>query len=109
MTPSTSSPFAPNSSPTVGQAADRAHEVVDRVTQKAAPAIDKASSVAHETIDRAATAAAGAAAWADDASRRVADRSTEIGNACSTFVRAQPMMSVVGALALGYLFGRVFR
>jgi len=107
MTPSTTFPTGTN--PTVGQAAERAHEVVDRAAQKLAPTVDKAALAAHETIDRAAGAATGAADWAQDASRKLADRSTEMSNACSTFVRAQPIMSVVGALAIGYLFGRVFR
>lgn len=93
----------------VGQAANRAHDAVERTVQKVAPAIDRASSAAHQTIDRAAVAASDAADWAQDTSRKLADRTHEAGEACATFVRAQPVMSVVGALAVGYLLGRVFR
>jgi len=105
----TTNTFPTGTNPTVGHAAERAHEVVDRAAQKIAPTVDRAASAAHQTIDKAADAATGAADWAQDTSRKLAERSTEVGNACSTFVRAQPMMSVVGALAVGYLFGRVFR
>ena len=55
------------------------------------------------------TPASDAADWAHDASRKLSDRTHEMGEACSTFVRAQPLLSVAGALAIGYLAGRVFR
>ena len=93
----------------IGSAADRAHQVVDRAAEKAAPALERASSAAHRTIDKAADAAAPAADWVAENSKQLAHKSTEMADACSNYVRARPLMSVAGALVLGYFAGKLMR
>ena len=93
----------------VGTAADRAHDVVDRAAQKAAPAIDRVANAAHRTIDKAAEAATPAAQWVGDQGSKLAHTSTDLAEACSTQIRAQPLVAVGGALLLGYIFGKLMR
>lgn len=104
----TGNPSMTGNSP-IASAADRAHQVVDRAAEKAAPALERASSAAHRTIDKAADAAAPAADWVAENSKQLAHKSTELADACSNYVRARPLMSVAGALALGYFAGKLMR
>ena len=93
----------------VGNAAAGAHDVVDRAAQKAAPAIDRVANAAHRTIDKAAEAATPAAQWVGDQGSKLANTSTDLAEACSTQIRAQPLVAVGGALVLGYIFGKLMR
>ena len=94
---------------TVGDAAERAHQVVDTANAKAAPALERAATAAHRTIDKAADAAAPAAEWVSDSGKQIATKSNELMDACATQVRARPLATVAGALALGYLAGKFLR
>ena len=89
--------------------ADRAHQAVDKAAEKAVPALERASSAAHRTIDKVADATAPAATWATESGRQIAAKSNELGQASTNFVRAQPLVSIAGALAVGYLIGRLTR
>lgn len=93
----------------VGSVADRAHQAVDRAADKAAPVLDRASAAAHRTIDNAAAAATPAAEWASENGRQLAARSSEFADVCSGYVRARPLMTVAGALAIGYFAGKLLR
>jgi len=88
---------------------DRAHETVDKAAEQVAPAVQRVSSAAHETIDKVANAAAPAAEWAAQSGRELSKKSNELAEACSDYVRARPLVSVAGALAIGYLAGRMLR
>ena len=94
---------------TVADMAGRAHQAVDDVAGKTAPAVEKASAAAHRTIDQVADTAMPAADWVAESSRRIVTRSTELADSCSAQVRARPFVSVAGALAVGYLVGRLLR
>jgi ElaB/YqjD/DUF883 family membrane-anchored ribosome-binding protein len=98
--------YSGNATPTV---TDRAHQAVDKAAEQAAPMLERASSAAHQTIDKVANAAAPAAEWATQNGRQLASKSTELAEACSGYVRERPLVSVAGALALGYLAGRMMR
>ncbi len=93
----------------VADMAGRAHQAVDDVADKAAPAVDRASAAAHRTIDRVAGTATPAADWMAESAHKVVTRSTELADSCGAQVRARPFASVLGAVALGYLFGRLWR
>ena len=94
---------------TMSGAASRAHHMVDDVAKKATPAVQTATAAAHQTIDKVATASANAAEWVAASSKQVADKSVAIADAASGQVRARPLISVAGALVLGYFIGRIFR
>jgi ElaB/YqjD/DUF883 family membrane-anchored ribosome-binding protein len=83
--------------------------MVDDVAQKATPAVQTATAAAHQTIDKVATAGAQAAEWVSTNTKQLADKSAAIADAASGQVRARPLISVAGALVLGYFIGRVFR
>jgi len=93
----------------ISTAAGRAHQMVDDVAQKAAPAMQTATARAHETIDKVASAGSSAADWATESGTQLANKSGALAEACTGYVRARPLMSVAGALALGYFAGRVLR
>ena len=94
---------------TISTLADRAHETIDKAADQAAPALLRASSAAHETIDKVAKAAVPAVDWAAQSSDKLADKSNEWAGTCSEYVRARPLTSAIGALAIGYLAGRMLR
>ncbi|MCC7326144.1 MAG: hypothetical protein IT521_05000 [Burkholderiales bacterium] len=94
---------------TVSGIAGRAHQTIDEATDKARPAVDRAAAAAHRTVDKLADSAVPAADWAAEHSRKLVTRSTEIADSCSGYVRARPFVSLAGALAVGYLIGRMAR
>jgi len=75
-------------------AAQSAHETVDKVTDEATDQLDRLSGAAHRAVDRAARAA--------DA---VADVQTRFTEAAYASIRARPIATVAGAFVIGYLFG----
>ena len=111
MTAATTPLTHPNG--TLSNVAERAHQTVDRVADKmadkAAPALEKARSGAHVTIDKVADGAASGAEWATENGRALASKTGEVTNVCAEYVRARPLLAVAGALALGYLVGRIAR
>ena len=84
---------------TMSGAASRAHNMVDDVAQKATPAVQTAT----------AAASVNAAEWVAANSKQLANKSAAIADAASGQVRARPLISVAGALVLGYFIGRIFR
>jgi ElaB/YqjD/DUF883 family membrane-anchored ribosome-binding protein len=93
----------------ISNAAGRAHQMVDNMVDKAAPAVQSASMRAHDTIDKVATAGSAAADWAATNGAQLADKSGALAEAGAGYVRARPLVSVAGALAIGYFLGRVMR
>jgi len=108
MATSTHSDVIPGSN-SVSGAASRAHHIVDDMAEKAVPAVQTATDVAHKTIDKVATAGASAADWVASSSNKLKSNSAELADACSSQIRARPLMTVAGALLLGYFVGRILR
>ena len=90
-------------------AANRVHRVVDRAAAMAAPVAEQAANAAHGTIDKVADAATPAAAWIGDSRARLATGSRALTQTCSRYVRDRPLTTVVGAVAVGYLIGKLTR
>jgi ElaB/YqjD/DUF883 family membrane-anchored ribosome-binding protein len=105
----TSNPVAGATSNPVAGMTDRAHQAVDRMAEKATPALERASSSAHRTIDKVAEAAAPVADWATENTRQIGVKTSEFAETCNGYIRARPLVSVAGALAIGYLAGRLLR
>jgi ElaB/YqjD/DUF883 family membrane-anchored ribosome-binding protein len=93
----------------LSDAADHAHQIVDQAIDKAAPTLERAQAAAHRTIDKVADKAAPVAQWAAENSRTVVNRSSELAGAWGNHVRERPLASIAGALAVGYLLGRLMR
>ncbi len=89
--------------------ADRAHQAVDRAADKATPALERVRTGAHNTIDKVADGAACGVDWAAENTKVIARRSGELTEVASGYVREKPLVAVAGALALGYLVGRLMR
>lgn len=98
-----------NTSSTISGMAARAGQAIDQATDQAAPAVERGRAQAHRTVDRIADSAMPAADWAAEKSRMVVNRSSELVDAANSYVREKPLASVAGALALGYLVGRMMR
>jgi len=109
----TASSTLTNPSATVSNMTERAHQTVDRVADKvvdkAAPALERARAGAHTTIDKVADGAACGAEWATKNGKALAERSHQATDMCAEYVRARPLVAVAGAVALGYLIGRLAR
>jgi hypothetical protein len=82
--------------PKIENAAQQAHQNVDRVADKAVSGVGRASDSVHRAVNTTADKAASAAEWA----------MTEA--ACDT-IRARPLTAVFSALAAGYVLGRIAR
>ena len=91
------------------QGADRAHQTVDKVADRTGPVAERLSQAVHQTIDKVADKAAPAVEWAEQKTMELRDRSSKLAETCSTYVKAQPLVSVGAALAVGYLIGRLTR
>jgi hypothetical protein len=93
----------------IANAAGRAHQLVDNVADKAAPAVQSASDKAHDTIDTVADAGKSASEWVTSNGAQLAGKAGAAMETCAGQVRARPLLSLAGAMAIGYLAGRVFR
>lgn len=86
-------------------AARSAHQTVDKVADRASQQFDQLTGAAHRTVNRAADAASSATEWAST----IPDQASRATNAATDAIRARPIATVFGALAVGYLLGRLAR
>jgi ElaB/YqjD/DUF883 family membrane-anchored ribosome-binding protein len=89
--------------------ADRAQQAIDRAADKAAPTLERVRDRAHSTIDKVAEGASTGMDWAQQSGRELARRSGQYAEVAGDYVRERPLVAVAGALALGYLLGRLLR
>jgi ElaB/YqjD/DUF883 family membrane-anchored ribosome-binding protein len=89
--------------------AERAHQAVDRAADKATPAVDRLRGNLHSTIDRVADSAASGVDWAAENSKVIARKGSEVTQTATGYVRERPIVAIAGALAIGYLVGRLLR
>jgi ElaB/YqjD/DUF883 family membrane-anchored ribosome-binding protein len=89
--------------------AERAHQAIDRAADKATPAVDRVRTGMHQTIDKVADGAACGVDWAAENTKEITRKGSELTGVASGYVREKPLMAIVGALALGYLVGRLTR
>lgn len=93
----------------IESAAQAAHHAVDQIAQKATVQVDRLGSTAHRAVDNAAETATSAAAWASTVPEKAKRVHSELTESASASIRARPLTSVLGALAVGYLLGRLAR
>jgi len=94
---------------TVTGMADRAHQALDRAADRVPPTLERVRDRAHSTIDKVAETAATSVDWATQSGRKLARRGGQYGEMASDYVRQRPLIAVAGAIALGYLIGRMLR
>jgi len=102
----------PNANPAgakVEGAAQTAHRATDRIADKAAAQVDHLSGTAHRAVDNAADATSSAAEWAASIPQQAKQVQAQITEAASASIRARPIVTVAGALFVGYLLGRLAR
>lgn len=105
-------PNLPNANPVsakVEDAAKTAHQATDKIADEAADRVDRLTGTAHRAIDSAAGAASSAAEWTTSIPEQAKQVQAQIGETASASIRAHPIVTVVGALFVGYLLGRLAR
>ncbi len=105
-------PNLPNANPVnakVEGAAKTAHQATDKIADDASDRVDRLAGIAHRAMDNASGAAASAAEWATSIPEQAKQVQSQIGEAASASIRAHPIVTVAGALFVGYLVGRLAR
>jgi len=107
-----SNPSYSGNNSTVSQATDKiesgaqtAHQTVDKLADKAAGSVGRVSGAAHQAVNSAAGAATSAAEWAST----IPEQATRLSESACASIRARPLSTVVGAVVVGYLLGRLAR
>jgi len=95
--------------PTIENAARQAHQGVDRVADQAVSGVGRASDSAHRAVNTAADKAASAADWASQVPAKARRAQGAMTEAACNSIRARPLSTVLGALAAGYVLGRIAR
>ena len=90
-------------------AASAAHRTTDDLASGASAQVERLSGTAHRAIDGAADAATTAAGWAAALPEQARQIQTGLTESASASIRARPLATVAGALAIGYLLGRLAR
>ena len=104
----------------INKAAAGAHGAVDRVANaaasaaddamsKAKPAIDRVTQAVHQVVDKAASVAAPTADWLSAKSDVMLAAPQKFAQGGRDIVANHPWKVVGAVLALGLLFGRIFR
>ena len=96
-------------SPKIEGAAQKAHEITDKVADQATVQVDRLSGTAHRAVNSAADAASSAAEWAAAIPEQAKQAQARLTESASASIRSRPMAAVAGALVLGYLLGRLAR
>lgn len=102
----------PNTNPAgakVESAAQTAHQATEKIADKASAQVDRLSGTAHRAVDGAAGAASSAAEWASNIPEQAKQVQAQLTEAASASIRARPIVTVAGALFIGYLVGRLAR
>ena len=90
-------------------AAQAAHQATDKIADKATAQVDRLSGTAHRAINTAADGATSATEWASSAAEQAKQVQTRLTDSASASIRARPIVTVAGALVIGYLIGRLAR
>jgi hypothetical protein len=108
------SPLASNAVPDVigtkvDTVASAAHRATDQMADTASAQVDKLSGSAHRAVDTAAASTQSLAASASELSRQAGALQNQLKESACASIRANPLATVAGALAIGYLAGRIAR
>lgn len=83
------------------------HSTIDKVADPARSTVDRVSSAAHQTVDRLASNATHAADQFSSQARRLTEAPARALNTSRSWIQDRPLESLAGALALGFVLGRL--
>ena len=93
----------------VDRTASTAHHVVDSVADQALTGVGKVSGSLHVAVNHTADAVADVAGWVAHVPTQLADQKRRLASAAFSTVKAHPFLTLGGAIALGYVAGRLAR
>jgi len=93
----------------IDSAATAAHRATDAASDTMTAQMGKLSSSAHSAVDGAAAATKSLSDTASDLSQQAMQWSGDVKESACASIRANPLATVAGALAVGYLIGRIAR
>jgi ElaB/YqjD/DUF883 family membrane-anchored ribosome-binding protein len=93
----------------VEEIAQAAHKTTEMIANKATTQVDRSAGAVHRAVDSAASAATSAAEWASTVPEQAKQVKTRLTDSASASIRARPIAAVAGAVAVGYLLGRLAR
>lgn len=85
------------------------HKTTDRIADKTATQVDLSADAVHRAVDSVADAATSAAQWASTVPEQAKHVQTRLAESAGASIREHPVATVAGALAVGYLLGRLAR
>ncbi|HKW80455.1 MAG TPA: hypothetical protein VJQ49_05560 [Casimicrobiaceae bacterium] len=89
--------------------ARQAHQTVDRLADGAVSGVGHASDAMHRAVNSTADRATQAADWAADVPARAKRAKSALTESACESIRAHPLSTAFGALAVGYVLGRIGR
>lgn len=105
----TQSVAKPALDPTVDRTASAAHHVVDSLADQALTGIGMVSGTAHVAVNRTADALVNTANWVAQVPSQIGRKKTKLVDAAFASIRARPFVTLGGAIALGFVLGRLAR
>ena len=93
----------------VDDAAKRAHAQIDSAAAGTKTRVDGVAQAAHGAVDATGIASRTIVANADETLQRASGSVKDVVTSASTTVRDNPLVALGGALAIGYLLGRLHR
>jgi hypothetical protein len=93
----------------VQDAAQVAHQITDKVAERATVQVEHSAKAVHRAVDSTAETVSSAAEWASGLSEQAKQAQTRLTESASASIRARPISTVAGALVVGYLIGRLAR
>ncbi|HEY2863627.1 MAG TPA: hypothetical protein VGK37_08410 [Casimicrobiaceae bacterium] len=95
--------------PKIENAAQHAHQQVDAAADRAVSGVGRVSDSMHRAVNTTADTAALAAEWASHVPEKARHAQDALAEAACSSIRARPLGIVFGALAAGYVLGRIAR
>ncbi len=91
----------------IAQVGSTAHHAIDRASDAARPAVDRIASTAHQAVDKAKDMAGHAADTLSAQADHLKDAKENLTQACSNYVRSNPVMAFGIALGIGFVMSRI--
>lgn len=84
-----------------------ANQAIDKISDAARPAVDRIASNAHQAVDTAKDIASHAAETLGVKAEHLKEAQTHLTQACSNYMRSNPLVSLGIAAGIGFLISRL--